>query len=98
MFVRQTAQSDGPRLTLSEAVSQAARSVGVTPITSPSALQEDLERPELQEAYAQQVQCPVMELPINVDQRLSSKLEEENRIIFLYILFTGFACNIIQKL
>ncbi|KAI5099109.1 large proline-rich protein BAG6, partial [Silurus meridionalis] len=52
---RKTAQSDSPRLTLSEAVSQAARTVGVTPVTSPSALQEDLERPELQEAYAQQM-------------------------------------------
>ncbi|XP_036419773.1 large proline-rich protein BAG6 isoform X2 [Colossoma macropomum] len=52
---RKTAQSEGPRLTLSEAVSQAARSVGVTPVTSSSALQGDLERPELQEAYTQQV-------------------------------------------
>lgn len=60
--VQQTAQSDGPRLTLSEAVSQAARSVGVTPVTSPSALQEDLERPELQEAYLQQVQYIVVDL------------------------------------
>ncbi|XP_060800222.1 large proline-rich protein BAG6 [Neoarius graeffei] len=52
---RKTAQSDGPRLTLSEAVSQAARSVSATPVTSPSALQEDLESPELQDAYAQQM-------------------------------------------
>ncbi|KAG9264976.1 large proline-rich protein BAG6-like isoform X2 [Astyanax mexicanus] len=52
---RKTAQGDGPRLTLSEAVSQAARSAGVTPVTSSSALQGDLERPELQEAYSQQV-------------------------------------------
>lgn len=57
---QQTAQSDGPRLTLSEAVSQAARSVGVTPVTSPSALEEDLERPELQEEYAQQVESIVV--------------------------------------
>uniref|UniRef100_A0AAR2LWL7 BCL2-associated athanogene 6 n=1 Tax=Pygocentrus nattereri TaxID=42514 RepID=A0AAR2LWL7_PYGNA len=52
---RKTSQSEGPRLNLSEAVSQAARSVGVTPVTSSSALQGDLERPELQEAYTQQV-------------------------------------------
>lgn len=52
---RKTAQGDCPRLTLSEAVSQAARSAGVTPVTSSSALQGDLERPELQEAYSQQV-------------------------------------------
>ncbi|KAL7832072.1 hypothetical protein AOLI_G00296200 [Acnodon oligacanthus] len=52
---RKTSQSEGPRLNLTEAVSQAARSVGVTPVTSSSALQGDLERPELQEAYTQQV-------------------------------------------
>lgn len=69
MFVciQQTAQADGPRLTLSEAVSQAARSVGVTPVTPPSALQEDLESAELQEAYIQQVQYIVVDLPVMVD-------------------------------
>lgn len=65
--VQQTAQSDGPRLTLSEAVSQAARSAGVMPVTSASALQEDLERPELQEAYAEQVQYIVVELLVKAD-------------------------------
>lgn len=65
--VQQTAQGDSPRLTLSEAVSQAARSVGVASVTSPSALQEDLDRPELQEAYAQQVQCIEVELLIKTD-------------------------------
>lgn len=53
-------QGDGPRLTLSEAVSQATRSAGVTPLTSLSALQGDLERPELQEAYTQQVPHTLM--------------------------------------
>lgn len=48
-------KSDGLRLSLSEAVSQAARSAGVTPITAPNALEGDLENPELQEAYSEQV-------------------------------------------
>lgn len=50
-------KSDGPKLSLSEAVSQAAKSVGVTPISAPNALQGDLEKPELQEAYSEQVPC-----------------------------------------
>lgn len=49
-------KSDGPRLSLSDAVSQAARSAGVTPITSSNILQEELETPELQEAYGEQVE------------------------------------------
>ncbi len=40
-------KSDGPKLSLSEAVSQAAKSAGVTPISAPNALQGDLEKPEL---------------------------------------------------
>lgn len=48
-------KSDGPRLSLSDAVSQAARSAGVTPITSSNILQDELETPELQEAYGEQV-------------------------------------------
>lgn len=48
-------KSDGPKLSLTDAVSQAARSAGVTPITSPNILQEELETPELQEAYGEQV-------------------------------------------
>ncbi|XP_051966207.1 large proline-rich protein BAG6-like isoform X2 [Xyrauchen texanus] len=52
---RKMVKSDGPKLSLSEAVSQAARSAGVTPITAPNALQEELERPELQEAFSEQL-------------------------------------------
>ncbi|ROL45151.1 Large proline-rich protein bag6-B [Anabarilius grahami] len=52
---RKMVKSDGPKLSLSEAVSQAAKSAGVTPITAPNALQEDLEKPELQEAYSEQL-------------------------------------------
>uniref|UniRef100_A0A672MED3 BCL2-associated athanogene 6 n=1 Tax=Sinocyclocheilus grahami TaxID=75366 RepID=A0A672MED3_SINGR len=48
-------KSDAPKLSLSEAVSQAAKSAGVTPISAPNALQEDLEKPELQEAYGEQL-------------------------------------------
>ncbi len=53
-------KSDGPKLSLSEAVSQAAKSAGVTPISAPNALQGDLEKPELQEAYSEQVPCGKM--------------------------------------
>uniref|UniRef100_A0A672L9A1 BCL2-associated athanogene 6 n=1 Tax=Sinocyclocheilus grahami TaxID=75366 RepID=A0A672L9A1_SINGR len=52
---RKMVKSDGPKLSLTEAVSQAAKSVGVTPISAPNALQEDLEKPELQEAYSEQL-------------------------------------------
>lgn len=52
---RKMVKSDGLRLSLSEAVSQAARSAGVTPITSLNALEGDLENPELQEAYNEQL-------------------------------------------
>uniref|UniRef100_A0A8C2JJ58 BCL2-associated athanogene 6 n=1 Tax=Cyprinus carpio TaxID=7962 RepID=A0A8C2JJ58_CYPCA len=52
---RKMVKSDGPKLSLSEAVSQAAKSAGATPISAPNALQGDLEKPELQEAYSEQV-------------------------------------------
>ncbi|KAG1952241.1 large proline-rich protein BAG6 isoform X1 [Pimephales promelas] len=52
---RKMVKSDGPKLSLSEAVSQAAKSAGVTPITAPDALQVDLDKPELQEAYSEQL-------------------------------------------
>ncbi|XP_036371578.1 large proline-rich protein BAG6 [Megalops cyprinoides] len=52
---RKTAQGEGPHLSLSEAVSRAARSAGVRPVTTPDSLQGELERPELQEAYTEQV-------------------------------------------
>uniref|UniRef100_A0A672MEE9 BCL2-associated athanogene 6 n=1 Tax=Sinocyclocheilus grahami TaxID=75366 RepID=A0A672MEE9_SINGR len=52
---RKMVKSDAPKLSLSEAVSQAAKSAGVTPISAPNALQEDLEKPELQEAYGEQL-------------------------------------------
>uniref|UniRef100_A0AAY4DJT8 Large proline-rich protein BAG6 n=1 Tax=Denticeps clupeoides TaxID=299321 RepID=A0AAY4DJT8_9TELE len=52
---RKTAQSNGPHLSLSQAVSRAARAAGVQPVTPPDSLQGELEAPELQEAYAEQV-------------------------------------------
>ncbi|XP_066531683.1 large proline-rich protein BAG6 isoform X2 [Hoplias malabaricus] len=52
---RKTAQGEGPHLSLSEAVNRAARTVGVHPVTNPDILQGELETPELQEAYTQQV-------------------------------------------
>lgn len=54
----QTGQSGENLLSLSDAVSQAARTAGVKPITSPEQLQEDLETQELKEAYSDQVTEP----------------------------------------
>ena len=51
----QTAQGDGPHLSLSDAVSRAARAAGVRPVTTPESLQGELEAPELQQAYSEQV-------------------------------------------
>ncbi|XP_066579688.1 large proline-rich protein BAG6 isoform X2 [Amia ocellicauda] len=56
---RKTVQSEGPHLTLSEAVGRAARSAGVKPVTSTDSLQGELERPELQEAYTEQVKSDI---------------------------------------
>lgn len=78
---RKTAQSDGPRLTLSEAVSQAVRSVGVAPVTSPSALQEDLERPELQEAYAQQMKNDIKQ-QVSEDPNFNSRRFPNTHTVF----------------
>ncbi|KAM6910177.1 LOW QUALITY PROTEIN: large proline-rich protein BAG6 [Xenentodon cancila] len=52
---RKTGQSSGSLLSLSDAVSQAARTAGVKPITSSEQLQSDLETQEVKEAYAEQV-------------------------------------------
>lgn len=51
----QTGLSGGSLLSLSDAVSQAARTAGVKPITSTEQLQDDLESQELKEAYSEQV-------------------------------------------
>ncbi|XP_058867269.1 large proline-rich protein BAG6-like isoform X4 [Acipenser ruthenus] len=56
---RKTAQSDGPYPSLSEAVNRAARTVGAKPITSSESLQGDLDTPELQEAYTNQVKSDI---------------------------------------
>ncbi|KAM6958805.1 large proline-rich protein BAG6 [Aplochiton taeniatus] len=58
---RKTAQGDGPHLSLSDAVSRAARAAGVRPVTAPDSLQGELERPELQEVYAEQVKNDIKE-------------------------------------
>ncbi|KAI5087210.1 large proline-rich protein BAG6 isoform X2 [Silurus meridionalis] len=52
---RKTAQGEGPHLSLSEAVSVAARAVGAQPVTSPDNLQGELDTPEMQDAYKQQI-------------------------------------------
>uniref|UniRef100_A0A3B4XHW6 BCL2-associated athanogene 6 n=1 Tax=Seriola lalandi dorsalis TaxID=1841481 RepID=A0A3B4XHW6_SERLL len=49
----------GSLLSLSDAVSQAARTAGVKPITSAERLQDDLETQELKEAYAEQVKADI---------------------------------------
>ncbi|TSK28221.1 Large proline-rich protein BAG6 [Bagarius yarrelli] len=52
---RKTAQAEGPHLSLSEAVTVAARAVGARPVTTTDGLQGELETPELQDAYTQQI-------------------------------------------
>uniref|UniRef100_A0A9J8APG2 Large proline-rich protein BAG6 n=1 Tax=Cyprinus carpio carpio TaxID=630221 RepID=A0A9J8APG2_CYPCA len=56
---RKTTQGEGPHLSLAEAVSRAARTAGVRPVTAPDSLQGELEAPELQEAYTQQVKSDI---------------------------------------
>ncbi|CAJ1083632.1 large proline-rich protein BAG6 isoform X1 [Xyrichtys novacula] len=58
---RKTSQSEGPQLSLSEAVSRAARAAGVLPVTPPLSLQGELERPEIQEEYTRQVKSDISE-------------------------------------
>ncbi|KAM3872901.1 large proline-rich protein BAG6 [Diretmus argenteus] len=54
---RKTGQGGGTLLSLSDAVSQAARTAGVKPVSAADRLQEELESQELQEAYAEQVKA-----------------------------------------
>ncbi|XP_029307186.1 large proline-rich protein BAG6 isoform X2 [Cottoperca gobio] len=56
---RKTGLGGGSLLSLSDAVSQAARAAGVKPITSAERLQDDLETQELKEAYAEQVKADI---------------------------------------
>ncbi|XP_070767380.1 large proline-rich protein BAG6 isoform X4 [Enoplosus armatus] len=56
---RKTGLGGGSLLSLSDAVSQAARAAGVKPITSAEQLQDDLETQELKEAYAEQVKADI---------------------------------------
>lgn len=56
---RKTGQGGGSLLSLSDAVSQAARTAGVRPITSAERLQDELETQELKEAYAEQVKADI---------------------------------------
>lgn len=56
---RKTGQGDGALLSLSDAVSRAARTAGVRPVTASDSLQEELESEELQEAYAEQVKTDI---------------------------------------
>uniref|UniRef100_A0A3B4TSR5 BCL2-associated athanogene 6 n=1 Tax=Seriola dumerili TaxID=41447 RepID=A0A3B4TSR5_SERDU len=56
---RKTGQGGGSLLSLSDAVSQAARTAGVKPMTSAERLQDDLETQELKEAYAEQVKADI---------------------------------------
>ncbi|XP_056597789.1 large proline-rich protein BAG6 isoform X2 [Triplophysa dalaica] len=56
---RKTGQGEGPPLSLADAVSRAARAAGVRPVTTPDNLQGELEEPEMQEAYTQQVRSDI---------------------------------------
>uniref|UniRef100_A0A8C5VQ04 BCL2-associated athanogene 6 n=1 Tax=Microcebus murinus TaxID=30608 RepID=A0A8C5VQ04_MICMU len=48
-----------PRLLLSEAVSRAAKAAGAPPLTSPESLSRELEAPEVQESYRQQLRSDI---------------------------------------
>lgn len=56
---RKTGQGGGSLLSLSDAVSQAARSAGVRPITSAERLQDELEAEPLREQYSLQVKSDI---------------------------------------
>ncbi|KAG7216538.1 hypothetical protein INR49_002025 [Caranx melampygus] len=56
---RKTGQGSGSLLSISDAVSQAARTAGVKPMTSAERLQDDLETQDLKEAYAEQVKADI---------------------------------------
>ncbi|XP_047460724.1 large proline-rich protein BAG6 [Mugil cephalus] len=58
---RKMSQCEGPHLSLSDAVSRAARAAGVLPVTTPNSLQGELERPEMQQAYTKQVKSDIKE-------------------------------------
>uniref|UniRef100_A0A8C7W7T1 Large proline-rich protein BAG6 n=1 Tax=Oncorhynchus mykiss TaxID=8022 RepID=A0A8C7W7T1_ONCMY len=62
----------GPQLSLSVAVSRAARATGAIPVTSPDSLQGELEEPELQDAYQEQVMSDIKER-VRGDQDFSSQ-------------------------
>lgn len=68
----QTGQSGENLLSLSDAVSQAARTAGVKPVTSQEQLQEDLDSQELKEAYSEQVPGPGWWRCSSRDRSLSS--------------------------
>ncbi|XP_061632710.1 large proline-rich protein BAG6 [Phyllopteryx taeniolatus] len=56
---RKTGLGGGSLVSLSDAVSQAARTAGAKPITSAERLQEELDAPELREAYSEQVKADI---------------------------------------
>ncbi|XP_073340946.1 large proline-rich protein BAG6 isoform X2 [Pagrus major] len=69
---RKTGLGGGSLLSLSDAVSQAARTAGVKPITSAEQLQDDLETHELKEAYAEQVKTDIKKR-VREDQDFNSQ-------------------------
>ncbi|XP_077576155.1 large proline-rich protein BAG6 isoform X2 [Stigmatopora nigra] len=56
---RKTGPGGGSLASLSEAVSQAARTAGARPVTSAERLQEELDEPRLREAYSEQVKSDI---------------------------------------
>ncbi|XP_074539611.1 large proline-rich protein BAG6 isoform X2 [Halichoeres trimaculatus] len=69
---RKTGLGGGSLLSLSDAVSQAARTAGVKPITSAEELQDELETQELKEAYAEQVKSDIKKR-VREDQDFNSQ-------------------------
>nr|XP_033772108.1 large proline-rich protein BAG6 isoform X2 [Geotrypetes seraphini] len=56
---RKTMQGDGPQLSLSEAVSKATKAAGIKPLTSTESLTQDLEDPEVQGSYREQLRLDI---------------------------------------
>ncbi|XP_061675623.1 large proline-rich protein BAG6 isoform X2 [Syngnathoides biaculeatus] len=56
---RKTGMGGGSLVSLSDAVSQAARTAGVKPVTAAERLQEELDAPDLRESYSEQVKADI---------------------------------------
>ncbi|XP_077432140.1 large proline-rich protein BAG6 isoform X2 [Vanacampus margaritifer] len=79
---RKTGLGSGTLVSLSDAVSQAARTAGVKPITSGERLQEELDAPDLREAYSEQVKADIKKR-VRDDADFSAQQFPDTRKAFL---------------